>query len=47
MIPGSKGLRPYELAHMWEKDLETRYNMSMKVGLVSHDMRMLDRIAGV
>ena len=47
MIPGSKGLNPHELAHRWVKDLGTRPNMSIKVGLSSHDMRMLGRIVGV
>ena len=32
MIPGPKGLNPHELAHRWVKDLETRPNMSIKVG---------------
>ena len=32
IIPGSKGLNPYELAHMWVNDLGTRPNMSIKVG---------------
>jgi len=27
---GSKGLSPYELAHRWVKDLETRPDMSIK-----------------
>ena len=31
-MPGSKGLRPHELAHKWVKDLETRPDMSIKVG---------------
>ena len=26
-MPGSKGLSPYELAHRWVKDLETRPDM--------------------
>ena len=30
MMPGSKGLSPYELAHKWVKDLRTRANMSKK-----------------
>ena len=33
MIPGSKGLNPHELAHRWVKDLGTRPDMSIKVGL--------------
>ncbi len=32
MMPGSKGLNPYELAHKWVKDLRTRPDMSIKVG---------------
>ena len=32
MMPGSKGLNPHELAHMWEKDFLTRPDMSIKVG---------------
>ena len=32
MMPGSKGLNPYELAHMWVNDLGTRPNISIKVG---------------
>ena len=32
MMPGSKGLSPHELAHMWVKDLRTRPDMSIKVG---------------
>ena len=31
-MPGSKGLSPYELAHMGVKDLMTRPDMSIKVG---------------
>ena len=46
MIPGSKGLNPHELAHMWVNDLVTRPNMSIKVGRKHHDMRMLGRIVG-
>ena len=30
MIPGSKGLKPNELAHRWVKDLGTRPDMSIK-----------------
>ena len=30
-MPGSKGLNPHELAHMWEKDFLTRPDMSIKV----------------
>ena len=32
MMPGAKGLSPYELAHKWVKDLRTRPDMSIKVG---------------
>ena len=32
MMPGSKGLKPHELAHRWLKDLETRPDMSIIVG---------------
>ncbi len=32
MMPESKGLNPHELAHRWMKDLETRPDMSLKVG---------------
>ena len=47
MMPGSKGLKPHELAHKWLKDLGTRPDMSIKVGFVSHDMRILGRIVVV
>ena len=47
MIPGSKGLNPYELAHERLKDLGTRPDMSLKVGCISHDMRILGRIVEV
>ena len=47
MIPGSKDLSPHELAHKWVKDLGTRPDMSIKVGCISHDMRILGRIVGV
>ena len=47
MMPGSKGLKPHELAHRWLKDLGTRSDMSIKVGCKSHDMRILNRIVGV
>ena len=30
MMPGSKGLKPHELAHKWLKDLGTRPDMSIK-----------------
>ena len=32
MMPGSKGLKPHELAHKWLKDLGTRPDMSIKAG---------------
>ena len=47
MIPGSKGLNPHELAQMWVNVLETRQNMSLKVGRKHHDMRIFCRIVGV
>ena len=47
MMPGSKGLSPHELAHKWVKDLGTRPDMSIKVGCISHDMRIWGRIVGV
>ena len=47
MMPGAKGLNPHELAHKWVKDLETRPDMSIKVGCQSHDMRISGRIVGV
>jgi len=47
MMPGSKGLKPHELAHRWLKDLKTRPDMSIKVGFLSHDMRILGQIVGV
>ena len=47
MMPGSKGLSPHELAHKWVKDLGTRPDMSIKVGCISHDMRILGRIVEV
>ena len=47
MMPGSKGLNPHELAHRWVKDLGGRPDMSIKVGCISHDMRILGRIVGV
>ena len=47
MMPGSKGLNPHELAHRWVKDLGTGPDMSIKVGCISHDMRILDRIVRV
>ena len=47
MMPGSKGLNSHELAHKWMKDLETRPDMSIKVGRKRHDMRIAGRIVGV
>ena len=46
-MPGSKGLNPHELAHKWVKDLETRPDVSIKVGCISHDMRIVGWIVGV
>ena len=46
-MPGSKGLTPRVLAHWWWNDLETRPNMSIKVGRKRHDMRIWGRIVGV
>ena len=46
-MPGSKGLSPHELAHKWVKDLGTRPDMSIKVGCISHDMRISGRIVRV
>ena len=47
MIPEPKGLNPHELAQMWVNVLETRQNMSLKVGRKHHDMRIFCRIVGV
>ena len=47
MMLGSKGLNPHELAHMWMKGIVTRSNMSLKVGCLSHDMRIIGRIVRV
>ena len=47
MMPGAKGLSPHELAHKWVKDLGTRPDMSIKVGCISHDMRISGRIVRV
>ena len=47
MIPESKELNPHELARKWVKDLGSRPDMSIKVGCISHDMRILGRIVGV
>ena len=46
VILGSKGLNPHELAQMWVNVLETRQNMSIKVGHKHHDMRIFCRIVG-
>ena len=46
-MPRSKGLSPHELAHKWVKDLGTRPDMSIKVGCISHDMRISGRIVRV
>ena len=46
-MPGAKGLSPHELAHEWVKDLMTRPDMSIKVGFLSHDMRIAGRIVRV
>ncbi len=32
VIPGGKGLNPYELAHKWMKEPGPRPDMSIKVG---------------
>ena len=47
MLPGLKGLSPHELVHKRVKDFGTRSGMSIKVGCISHDMRILGRSAGV
>lgn len=47
MIPESKSLHLHELVHRQMPGLETRPDMSIKVGCESHDMRMEMRIAGV
>jgi len=46
-MSGSKGLKPRVLAHWWLNDLETRPDMSIKVGRKHHDMRIAGRIVGV
>ena len=47
-MPGAKGLNPHELAHRWVKDLRTRPDMSIKVGVKSprhhNDFRMENRV---
>lgn len=47
MIPESKSLHLHELVHRQMPGLETRPDMSIKVGCESHDMRMEMRIEGV
>ena len=47
MMPGSKDLNPHELAYKWVKGFETRPDVSIKVGCIFHDMRILGRIVGV
>ena len=47
MIPGSKGLNSHKLAQMWVNVIETRQNMSLKVGRKHHNMRIFCRIVGV
>ena len=47
VVPGAKGLSPHELAHKWVKDLGTCPDMSIKVGCISHDMRIPGRIVRV
>lgn len=47
MMPGSKGLSPHEFTRMGVKDLGSRPDMSIKVGCISHDMRILGRIVRV
>ena len=47
MMLGSEGLNPHELAHKWVIDFGTRSDMSIKVGYISHDMRILGRIVRV
>ena len=37
MMPGSKGLKPHELAHKWLKDLGTRPDMSIKARAFAPD----------
>ena len=47
MMPGTKGLNPYELAHIRVEDLGTRHDISIKAGWISRDMRILGRIVSV
>ena len=47
MIPESKSLHLHELVHRQMPGLETRLDMSIKVGCETHDMRMEMRIEGV
>jgi hypothetical protein len=46
-MPGSKVWNHDVLAHEWFIDLVTRPDMSIKVGYISHDMRIKGRIVGV
>ena len=47
MIPESKSLHLHELVHRQMPGLETRPDMSIKVGCESHDMRIGAMIVGV
>ena len=47
MIIVSKGLSPPVLAQGWMNDLGARPDMSIKVGFLSHDMRIAGRIVRV
>ena len=46
-MPGSKVINHDVLAHEWLYDLMTRPDMRIKVGHMSHDIRILGRIVGV
>ena len=46
-MPGSKVINHDALAHKWFYDWLTRPNMRIKVGRMSHDIRILGRIVGV
>ena len=46
-MPGSKVINHEVLAHEWLYDLMTRPDMRIKVGHMSHDIRILGRIVGV
>ena len=46
-IQVSKGRKPHVLAHKWFYDVLTLHNMSIKVGRMHHDIRILCRIVGV